>query len=222
MKNRDELTNRLGGQMVADAMRGTKDKPAQIRLVFTAIALLAVIGEEGVQVIFRKNFGEKGLNPFRVVACSLFFGLVSFTAFMSVAETASHLFEGSPTTFILTGIFYLILALVTLIKGFRAMKEAENSSKPIDFAGESDLLSFLAEERGWWNQPRIQNLAEPGFILVLGFFLSAINLLWGIPLIYCAVSVWINKVVEMIFLDTTDQGQPKQPTQGRNFADVDS
>jgi hypothetical protein len=223
MKNKDELAKGLSGQIVTDTMKGigVKDKSALIRLILSTIALLAVIGEEGVQVIFRKNFGKKGLSPFRIVACSILLGVISFLSFKSFFDIDFRFVEANSTTFVLSGIFYLIFALLILIKGFVAIKEAEDSKEHPEFAGDSELLSFLVKENKS-NQQRVQLLEEPVLVLAIGVLISSINFLWGLPLVYCAFSVWINKIVETIFFDPIVNEQSNQQSNRRDFSSFDN
>jgi len=41
-------------------------------------------------------------------------------------------------------------------------------------------------------------LAEPILVLAIGIFLTPINFLLGIPLIFCAISVWIHYAYEAL------------------------
>lgn len=216
MENRDELIKRLAGQMAADAIK-RGDKTAQIRLYLEIFALLAFVGEEAVQVIFRKNFGSEGLSRLRLIVCFILFEIIALLHFAVSPREENSPFVSS-ASFIAAGVFYLLLGVFVLRKGFRDVKRAKsNRDKPPKFAGESNLLSFLIKDGH--SQSKVQYLYEPVLTIAIGVFFMGINPFWGIPIIYCGISVWLCWVVEALFESPSNSNQPT--SQMRNYSDAD-
>lgn len=62
------------------------------------------------------------------------------------------------------------------------------------YRGDSAVLANLYA--GGWKQDRIQNIAEPLFLIAAGFFISSINVLGGVPIICCGIGMWIQYILE--------------------------
>lgn len=217
MENRDEFFNKLGGQLGADFVRRA-DPVAASRITWVLLAMLAFVGEEAVQVLFRKNFGPGGLSALRVIVCFILFEIIAVIFFLFGAFADKSLdVVGTHASFICAGIFYVVLGFVVLMKGLKGIAKAKNSDRPYKFAGESAMLSFLVKDG--WSQSKTQNLAEPVLTLAIGIFFSFVNILWGIPVIYCALSVWACKVMDAIFLDPQEPPTTNWQQQGRDSAD---
>jgi len=217
MQNRKELFKRFWGQLASDIVNG--GTPASNRITWLALAMLAFVGEEAVQVLFRRKFGVGGLDPIRIIVCFLLFEIIAVIFFIlgtNISESMEVV--GKQSSFTWAGVFYLIVGLVVLIKGFLGISKARKSGLHNNFAGESALLSFLGKDG--WSQSKIQNIAEPVFTLSMGVALSFVNIFWGIPIIYCAFSVWACTVIDDIFIDPTSHQSSTQSQQGKNFHDV--
>ncbi len=197
MAHRDDLNKRMLGQMIVESMKDKKDKTAQLRIQLLAIGILAFIGEEAVQVVFRKNFGAQGLSRWRIVLCVILFELIAVACF-AMSQAGEEMPIASPASFILAGLFYLLLGVYVIWKGWADWREAQsNTQVHPHFAGESNLLSFLIKDG--WSQSKVQYLAEPLLVIAIGVLFCGINIFWGIPLIYCGISVWVCAIVEAIF-----------------------
>ncbi|MCW5921441.1 MAG: hypothetical protein KIS77_03800 [Saprospiraceae bacterium] len=211
MKNRDEFSERMAG-FLGSLIVG-KDK-----LTWVILAMLAFVGEEAVQVIFRRNFGPGGLSGLRIVVCFILFELIAVIFFLlNLYADGSSKIIGSPESFAWAGVFYFILGFIVLRNGLKGIAKARNSNRPYKFVGESAVLSFLKKDG--WSENKIQNLAEPILTLAVGIFLSFINILWGIPIIYCALSVWACMVMDAIFLETPEPQTTNRRSDDRDSAD---
>lgn len=85
-----------------------------------------------------------------------------------------------------------------LIKGIIHKKESSVLTRHPEYKGDSHLLAFLIVKNGW-SQKNVQNWAEPLFVVALGVLLATINLVWGIPIIFCALSIWAHQIFEYLF-----------------------
>lgn len=220
MQNRDEISKRFGGQLLSDLING--GNPNSNRATWLILALLAFVGEEAVQVLYRKNFGVGGLNIFRIILCFLLFEVIAVVFFLSGANMSPSMdVIGSKASYTWAGVFYIILGFIVLFKGLAGVAKARNSKQPYKFTGESAILAFLGKDG--WSQSKIQNVAEPILTLSVGFAFALVNILWGIPIIYCALSVWACKIIDAVFFDPSDpfdtQSTSRQQ-QGRDFHNV--
>lgn len=204
MADRNNLPERMIWPLLKELMKqpdpngpNKPDPNSQMRTQLLAFGILAFIGEEAVQVVFRKNFGAKGLSRWRMVLCFILFELIAIACF-AMSQSGKEMPIASPASFILAGFFYLLLGVYVIWKGWTDWKEAQSNTQVHPaFAGESNLLSFLLKDG--WSQSKVQYLAEPLLVIAIGILLCGINLFWGIPLIYCGISVWVCAVVEAIF-----------------------
>jgi len=212
MKDRKDFSEGLLKQLL-DSIFRPSTPGTENRGLWAALGLFAFVGEEAVQILFRKNFGKDGLDKLRIVLCFALFEILAIICVLTW-QYADHPLEkiGSESSFIWAGIFYLVLGFVILLKGSSDFKKAIGSKKPYKYAGDSALLGFLASEM---SQSKIQNFWEPIFVIAIGIFFTCINLLWGIPVIYCGLSVWICNVLDRLFLDPTNSQNFDQSQFGR-------
>lgn len=204
-ENMDQLYSKLSkdfGTHLLQSFIDDKD-PRSGNLVFLiGLAILAYAGVEIVNLVFRRNFGSKGINVFRMVLSVL---LLFFLAYWSYSYYAEYLPEygyiGSRSSFLATSIFYVVLAVYVIYKGVGSFGSTESTLHP-SYRGDSSLLGFLI--KGGWTPAKIQNLAEPLLLFALGFFLMPLNLYWGIPLMFCAISSWAHLGAEVV-LDMLNQ-----------------
>lgn len=213
MKDRKNFSESLFKQLLEYIFKPSTPG-SENRGLLAVLGLLAFVGEEAVQVLFRKNFGKDGLNPVRVIVCFVFFELIAVICFL-IWGYADHPFKvgGSQTSFIWAGTFYMLLGLTVLIKGKKDIENSKISTKTYKYAGDSALLGFLTSEG--WSHAKIQSIWEPIFVIAIGTFLSFINLLWGIPVIYCGLSVWICSILDALFLESPNSQPPGQSPHGR-------
>ena len=200
MQNTDDIFESLGGIFFKNLIDSTNEKnsAAQTRLILAGIALLTFVGAEAVKILFRNNFGSKGINLLRAFLCLVGFGLISAGCIAAWFQSDSPDLEqiGSPKSFLLAGIFYAILGIYVFAKAIVQKARAKDLVHP-QYRGDSYLLSFLM--KSGWSQAKVQNLAEPLLTLAIGIFPTPVNLLWGIPLLFCALSVWLHQLFELIF-----------------------
>jgi len=214
MENRDEFSKRLFFQWLRDQMVPS-GQISQRRSDLAFLALLAFVGEEAVQIIFRKNFGKGGLDPIRIIVCFLLFEIIAVAFFLTglFADDSLEVI-GSRLSFFLASGFYAVLGFIILLKGIRGIKEAKEDYL---LSGESAFLSFLTKDG--WSHSKIQNIAEPVLTLAIGVFFLLINIPWGIPIIYCALSVWACKVIDSIFLIPPSNPNSNRQQNGGDTAD---
>ncbi len=212
MKDRKDFSKGLLKQFLISIFKPDAPGATDNRGLLAALGLLAFVGEEAVQVLFRKNFGKDALDPQRILGCFILFELLAGIFFFVEGSPDSTDKIGSHESSVWGGIFYFLLGLVVLIKGMRGIEKAKGSKKPYKYAGDSAVLGFLKSERG---EPEIQRVWEPVFVLAIGIFFSFINILWGFPIIYCGLSVWACLILDEIFLEPSDSQSSGQPPQGR-------
>ncbi len=200
MRNSDDVFESLGGSFFKYLIESTNkgNNTAAIRLALVICALLAFVGVEAIKIIFRNNFGSKGLNLFRVILSSIAFGIIAGTTFAFLHDAAPEkvIDFGGPSSFMMGGGFYIFLSIYVLVKGIIEKRKPNNQLHP-QYRGDSILLGFLM--KGGWSQAKVQNLAEPIFTFSIGVLFLAINPIWGLPLIFCAISVWLHLVMEAVF-----------------------
>lgn len=199
MKDTNDIFESLSGIFFKNLIDGLdgKNNAAVTRFILAATAMLMFVGTEAVKLVFRNNFGSKGVSIVRAVLCFLAFGAIS-AASIAASLYPQQGFEiiGHPISFFVMGLFYAVLAFYVLIKAIVQKARSKDQVHP-QYRGDSTLLSSLM--KSGWSQARVQNLAEPLLTLGIGVFLTAFNLLWGIPLAFCAVSVWLHQLLEAIY-----------------------
>ena len=167
-----------------------------IKFLFFVAIILLFVGDEAVKLIFRKGFGSKGVHWWKVLLCILTFGAIGYYSLeigTNEYESTSVADMGSQYSFLITGVFYYLLAAWLFYKGFL---QRRNRSAEKYYRGDSILLAFLIG-KGWnWSQAQVQNLAEPLMLFCTGALFSAANLVLGIPLMFCALSSGLTYLVE--------------------------
>ena len=203
MNNSDGLFDMLFRMVLKNTFNPNKSNPKDDRadneLMLAALGLLAFVGADAMKVVFRENFGNRGLNLFRVI--------LSFIAFMIIACIGYHFSNpeveinpqfGTHKTFLIASFFYAFLGFYVLIKGIRHKKASGGLNLHPEYKGDSRLLASLITSGGW-SQQNVQSWAEPLLTLAFGGFLAAFNLLWGLPIVFCALSIWGYQIMEYLF-----------------------
>lgn len=179
-----------------ESLLNEKNERSQKLALFLAIVVLAYAGVEAVKLIFRNNFGAKGINVWKLFlsfGAFVAIGIIAFNNYQTNGELAEY---GSKQSFLYTAIFYFALALFLLVKGVIEVRKRATNPVHFSYRGDSTVLGFLADSG--WNQAKIQNLGEPLFVLAIGIFLTPINWFLGLPLVFCAISVWIHYGYEYV------------------------
>ncbi|MFK7979271.1 MAG: hypothetical protein AB8G86_04780 [Saprospiraceae bacterium] len=196
-----QLSVSFGNYLLQSILR-KKDEESERMASLLAVALVFLLfiygGVETIKLVFRNNFGKKGLHLWKALLAIFAFGLIAYLAFdiYQSYDLEPLPFVAPKNSFLYTAIFYAILTLFLSIKlGVEFRKRVDNNHHD-SYRGDSTILGFL-EESGW-EQSKIQNAAEPLLILAIGIFLSPLNLLLGIPLIICALSFWIHYAYESL------------------------
>ena len=197
---KDEGFNHLLNKVAAnipDSMDGKKS--GGFKLTLAILGILAFIGNEAVKVLFHKNFGMTKGAIVRLTLCFFSFGCIAVLFFLSLDANDSLATEyGSPGSHLVMGIFYSVLAVTILIKGIAYRNKFDEHN-----VGDSTLLSFLKKDG--WSQKKIQNIAEPLFVIILGATICLFDLIGGLPIIFCALSTWANILFEQIFQNSSLQ-----------------
>lgn len=173
-----------------------KDNRAENEMMLAALGLLAFVGADALMVVFRKNFGARGLSLFRVVLAFLAFGILSVAGYvLSRPDSAIDPRFGTRPTYLVASVFYALFGLYVLVMGIRHRREsARLPDLHLYYTGDSHLLDSLVTKSGW-SQANVQTWAEPLLTLAIGGLLTAVNLLWGLPLVFCALSIWGRQIV---------------------------
>lgn len=200
MNNTDETFNGLGRSLLkylVDSL-GDKNGSAVLRFLFILLAILCFIGAEAVKVVFRTNFGRNGINMAKIISCSILFAGISFSLLFLWNNGYPDLkWVGMQKFYLPGGVFYGFLSLVVLFKAiFEKSKPARSDVQPL-YQGDSTAFGFLS--RYGWSQSSIQHVAEPLWLLCVGAGTLVYGFLLGIPIIFCAISVWVHPLIEAKF-----------------------
>ncbi|RAJ89908.1 hypothetical protein LX87_05597 [Larkinella arboricola] len=203
MKQPNDMFNDLVGQASKSFIDSFNEKnnAAQTRLFLAVAGILVFVGAEVVKVVFRKNFGREGLSLTRVILSFICLLIISILFFSDILDDEI----GSKASNIFMGVLYGSIAFYTLIAGVKEWKISHDPKRlpknyknvPEDYKGSSTLLSFLLDEG--WKQSAVQNFIEPITIILVAIGLTLVNLVAGIPLAFCAVSIWLYQLAEFIF-----------------------
>lgn len=217
----NEFFSQLTKQALRDSNAPMEDTKASDRFTWALIGILAFVGVEAVKVTFSNDFKKRGVNTIRLFVCAACFIALAALAFYlhgkPIQETAKYGLAGS---FIPVAIFHIFFATFILVKGFKGIRKAEEpvisiplldkhfpainygnkgNSKTARHRGDSHLLSFLLKDG--WSEDAIRYFAEPVTFIAIGTGLSFINLLWGLPIVFCGLSVWIHQIMKLIFFN---------------------
>lgn len=196
----DDVFEQLSGSFFNNSFKSitnNKDNASKVRMIVFAIVLLTYVGVEAVRIIFRSNFGRKGIGIWQFIISIIVFVAITVFSYNSYSSFDNYMADyGSETSFFYTAIFYFGLSIFLLVKGIVEIRKKGKTTKSDSYRGDSILLGFLSESG--WNQAKIQNLAEPLLVLAIGVSLSPINLLLGLPLIISAISVWVHYLYDYL------------------------
>lgn len=199
MRESNDVFDRLGRSFLSLMLESTDSKKegGETKLILIGVALFSYLGNEVIKVVFRQNFGSNGLSLLKSILASLSFVLWAIIALLIIKNDSEELsWVGNQTTLNITFGTYIVLAIFVIVKAV-AQKAKPNERANPNYRGDSKLLSFLMKEG--WSQAKVQNMAEPASVLALGVFLSAISLMLGLPLVFCALSVWLHSLIESFF-----------------------
>lgn len=182
------------------------------RLPVLLWCLITYIGSEAVKVIFRKDFGKGGLRLDLIIISSLLFAGVSVYAFyQSLIINDSERQTGTSDSNFVTGILYAILCLYVLIVGIsRYYKSRKSEDIPENYLGTSFLIGPFF--KGTWRIEKIQFYAEPLLTLAIGISFCFVDLIAGIPLVFCGISTWVREAMLRFYLPNETNEPPKQPS----------
>lgn len=174
-----------------EGMLNEKEERAKKLAFLFAIIILAYAGVEAVKLFFRTDFGKKGLHIWKVLLSVSAFIFIAFFTLNAYYDYPRYENVGaSRQSFLYTAIIYFVLAISLIIKAVSEFKKRGSTNVDESYRGNSTVLSFLSDSG--WEQSKIQNLAEPLLVFAMGIFFLPINLFLGMPLIFCALSVWIH------------------------------
>lgn len=191
------------GIVLGHAAKGyvEETKSSDTRFMLAVAVILTFLGHESVRILFRKNFGMTPLGWVKMVLCVLCFSGISIFSFTMVNSQDSFALEyGTPDSHFITGILYAILAITILCKGILDRNKTDKH-----YEGDSDVLGFLSK-----NQALVKYLYEPLLILIIGLAACLFDLMGGIPVIFCALSVWGYVLFEAFFQHPTLENSVEQ------------
>jgi hypothetical protein len=168
------------------------------KMLLGLLGILLFAGAEAVKIVFRRNFGRRGVHLGRIIISFLAFigiSIIAFSAMNSQTEFATS--TGSSDAHFITGMLYIVFALYILVQGNQVQRIAKNSTKLSEHTGDSYLLGFLSRDK--WSQDTIQIFFEPFTVLAIGIFFCFFDLIGGIPIIFCAISIWGNLLIRWLF-----------------------
>ena len=194
--NSEEVFKQLGGSFIThlwEGMIGKDNQRSQKLAGILFVLVLAYAGVEVVKVTFRTSFGRKGVSKLRLALATLAFlvlGGSSLHLYLNPAHVEDYLVFGTHSSFLYTGIFFIAFSIYLLVKGL------SSSDQVIDqyYRGRSTWLRFLIERGS--NPSKVQDLAEPATMLMIGLALIPFNLFLTISFVFCAISYWLHVGLE--------------------------
>jgi len=175
-----------------------KNKSAEFKLTLAIVGILFFVGYEAIKILFRTNFGMSKSAMIRLALCFLSFSGIAAISFSCINSTDNFATEsGTPDTHLVMGIIYSVLAVTLLIKSIAYRNKQNDESE-----GDGGLLSFLMKkpnQKEGWEQSSVQNIAEPLLAIAIGTAFCFVDLLGGIPIVFCAISAWANVLFGQMF-----------------------
>lgn len=225
MKESDDLFNSLVRTFAKDVfLPDEKDKGKDNRVLLYLLGILLFVGAEGVKVMFRNNFGKQGLNLFRVILCTLVFWGIALISYVNFDDYTQDMYIwGSQKSLLYTAGFYSFFGLFVLIKGIiEYTKAIQRTDIHPYYKGDSYILASILSEK--ISNKRLQMVEEPFLVLSVGVFLSGFNFILGIPLFFCAVSVWGYQIYERFSghsdIDKVLEQKGYTQQQGEQFSEI--
>ncbi len=214
MSNTDENFNALTGKAGKEIIEASNpnNNAAAIRLFITLFGIVIFLGNDAVKIIFRKNFGMATGSFIRLLILSAILLILGIYLSSGTGTIEVPGYEwGSPLSYIVTGILFIILSPFLLYKGVKYWQNPVRANVHPDYEGESNLLSFLHKDYSW-SEGLIKYFAEPFYVLLLGVLYFIFNPFGGIIIGTCAISVWLFPVLKSFF-------PPMENTRGKRKED---
>lgn len=191
---RDDIFSLIGRFFLRNAVEpDSKGETSDMRPMLALIGILGFVGNEAVKILFRRNFGMSLMAWVRVVICTLCFAILSIVSFVAVTTPEEFNNAGTKGGHLFSGFLFAILTFAVLIKGIMQFNKKADPA----YSGESNILGFLSEDG--WRKKTIQNLFEPVFVLTVGITLCLFDYIGGSAIIFCALSVWLNALFDLLF-----------------------
>lgn len=201
-----------------NGQRPKVDPALDDKILVLMLGIIAMVGVEPLKVIFRKNFGKKGIKVLTLlIACFAFFviGIVILMMGIKNKNLPTGSLDGQ-ISYIITGLFYIILCFFVLIKAILLIRDAKHINQ--DYKGDSHLLRFMASK--WWSRERIQGIAEPFYTIAFGICFSLnVNILGGLPIVVCGLSLWGYMIMEKLFFGNRMENQIVSSNERLNKSD---
>lgn len=194
--NNEELKSKMEAGVFMLLFRGgMRFIPAIILLVL--LIFISYAGAESGKIILRNHFGKKGITwEWVLVACLLLVVVVVYSIFCYLDLNDAAEFIGVQGTHLITAIFYTVVIILLIIKTLKTINQKEKGNANDLYRGDSFFLYKLIS--AGWKPATVQNLAEPLLLVAVGVFMTPINKLFGIPMIFCGLSMWVQLAVETI------------------------
>lgn len=189
-------------EALGDGKNIGKKIKAAIYLGLAALIVLLFMGAEAVRALFRKNYGVSGERGARALFVFALFTATSVLAFYAMIIVDDKeipewfLFLQGSDMHLITGVLYSALALHVLIKTIRYwIRTAQDKISPFD-EGVS-ILAKYSKFRSWTKRDLFCK-AEPLITIAIGFIYGVFDIIGGIPLIFCGLSVWGNELYQSV------------------------
>ena len=212
MQHPNDLVRNLGGKVVENTAKSilmdSKDprkKQMASEVQIMLLILLLLVGAEGMKILLRTNFGSKSISMLRIGLCSLIFflwGAIPLGVFIADFYENGSGFNtflansGGVFSMVIVAVFYWTLAFRVFSLGAKERTMSKVSNKFIYDSGDSVLFGYLMDKGV--SKKAIQIGIEPLFVIGIGFLLGSFNLLLGLPIIVCGVSLILYQVYESI------------------------
>ena len=199
------------GRQLPDEEKRSRER--DWKLILAAFISLAIVGAEPVYAMFRKNFGKGGIDLFRLsIAFACFIVVSAILVYHFYIDESFGEIYGSVDSYLITAMLLTLLAVTFLVRGLSRHRTATDN---LGHIGDSELLSFLAKDG--WSQNQIQLIAEPLCVITIGGAYCFYNIIGGVAIAFCGVSVWLRTPIELFYLKNRVQNNIN--TQSENHGD---
>lgn len=205
MPSNDSLKVGLAGEVIKKI--GNKSNTEILVAIFIFLIIFAV-AIAPLKILLRRNFGNNVLNSVEIIFGAIFFAFWGYLACYLLAVTKHNSFDSLYRSYFFNSVvlgliatIFVIISLVTLIKGFREINKGRfsHSSNWLaeNFRGQSILYQKYV--KGPPLQFKVWRKLEPAFCFRCSFVLLIIHPLLGFPLLFSSTAFWANEFYHVKF-----------------------
>lgn len=175
-------------------------------IIALMLALFAVVATEPLKVILRRNIGKYALSMLGITIASILY--LTYALFLITLLGATNFGDRPITDFPLPAqfllnkyilvagvIFYSVLAIHVFMRGMDEYYKARGiiPQNPVQHIYRGDCLFMDSMYNKGFSQHIIWRVSEPKTCFKISVILTVITPLIGLPLLFTALSFWINE-----------------------------